>query len=112
MTSPEASNITRDAESIAVVRSGQMLVMLAMATYAVGICLRFAFGPIGIYVGVVAMIMSLLGVVRVTSGLAYSTGSRIFFVVLALIPIVGFFVLLVLISRASEALQRAESPSA
>lgn len=114
MKSPEASYRMHTSESIEAVKSGQKYLMLSIATHILGICIGVAFGAIGgglRVIGVLAVIMALIGVVRVTSGLAYSIGSKILFLVLTFIPFVGFISLLVLISRATEAIRSQESPS-
>ncbi len=95
------------AQPIENVASGQKLIIYAILVNFLTFGLQAAFGDIAGLVGIVAIIMSLVGMFRLASGLGYSTGAKIGLIILLLVPLVGLITLLVLNSRATKALQGA-----
>jgi hypothetical protein len=94
-------------QSIEKVASGQKLIIYAILVNFLTIGLQAAFGDIASLVGIVAIVMSLVGMFRLTSGLGYSTGAKVGLVILLLVPLVSLIALLVLNSRATKALRGA-----
>ena len=89
-------------ESIA---SGQKLVIYAILVYFAVIILQLVVGPIAGVLLLVSMVMGIIGVIRLASGLGKSTASKVIFVVLLFIPLVGLITLLVLNGKATAALR-------
>ncbi len=89
------------------VASGQKLIIYAILVNFLTIGLMAAFGDIAGLVGIVAIVMSFIGMFRLASGLGYSTATKIFLLVLLVVPLVGLITLLVLNSRATKALREA-----
>jgi uncharacterized membrane protein len=100
----QAAVTTQPMEKVA---SGQKLIIYAILVNLLTICLQAAFGDIAGLVGIVAIIMSLVGMFRLASGLGFSNGGKIGLVILLLVPLVGLITLLVLNSRATKALRGA-----
>lgn len=95
------------AQPIEKVASGQKLIIYAILVQFLTVGLQLAFGDIAGLVGIIAIVMSLLGMFRLASGLGYSIGVKIVVVILLLVPLVGLITLLVLNSRATKALRGA-----
>ena len=95
------------AQKIEKVASGQKLIIYAILVNFLTLGLKAAFGDIAGLVGIVAIVMSLIGMFRLASGLGYSTGAKVGLVILLLVPLVGLITLLVLNSRATKALRGA-----
>jgi hypothetical protein len=89
------------------VASGQKLIIYAILVQLLTVGLQIAFGDIAGLVGIVAIVMSLVGMFRLASGLGYSVAARIVLVILLLVPVIGLITLLVLNSRATKALRGA-----
>lgn len=89
------------------VASGQKLIIYAILVQFLAVGLQVAFGDIASLVGIVAVVMSLIGMFRLASGLGYSLGVKILLVILLLVPLIGLITLLVLNSRATKALRGA-----
>jgi hypothetical protein len=106
LTSPTEQTAS-GAQSMEKVASGQKLVIYAILVNFLTIGLLAAFGDIAGLVGIVAIVMSFVGMFRLAGGLGYSTGAKILLVVLLVVPLVGLITLLVLNSRATTALRAA-----
>ena len=105
MLQAEQSEVTK--QPIEKVASGQKLIIYAILVNFLTFGLQLAFGDIAGLLGIVAVIMSLVGMFRLASGLGFSTGAKIGLIILLLIPLVGLITLLVLNSRATKALRGA-----
>ena len=103
----QAEQTATTTQPIEKVAAGQKLVIYAILVYFLTIALQAAFGNIAGLVGIVAIVMSFVGMFRLASGLGYSTGAKIGLVILLLVPLVGLITLLVLNSRATKALRGA-----
>src|SRR5262245_48708976 len=89
------------------VASGQKLIIYAILVNFLTVGLIAALGDMAGLVGIVAIVMSLIGMFRLADGLGFSTVAKIFLLVLLLVPVVGLITLLVLNSRATKALRGA-----
>lgn len=98
---------TLNEQSIGKVASGQKLIIYAILVHLLTICLQLVIGENAALLGIVAVVMSWIGFLRLASGLGYSTGAKIGLVILLLVPLIGLITLLVLNSRATKALTEA-----
>lgn len=89
------------------VASGQKLIIYAILVNFLTAGLIAAFGDVAGLMGIVAIIMSFVGMFRLAGGLGYSTAAKILILVLLLVPLVSLITLLVLNSRATKALRAA-----
>jgi len=104
MTS-QTEGTTTAVETITKVASGQKLIIYAILVNFLTVGLCALIGDIGGLLGIVVIVMSLVGMFRLASGLGYSTGKKIMFVILLLVPLIGLITLLVLNSRATKVLR-------
>jgi len=93
-----------DAERVA---SGQKLVLYAFLVYLAGIFIQMAVGPLAGLLALVALIMALIGVIRLGSALGWSILSRIGIFILMFVPFVNLLTLLAVNARATTALRSA-----
>lgn len=98
---------TAPTQQIEKVASGQKMIIWAILLNFLTIGLQVAIGDIAGLLGIVALIFSLVGLFRLATGLGYSTGAKIGFVILLLIPLIGLITLLILNSKATAALRAA-----
>lgn len=107
--SPRADVSTREgpSESLDDVVSGQKLVIYAILLYFAAALLRVALGPIAIVLALACMVMSWVGMYRMTRGLEYPMWWRIVLMVLMLVPLLGLLVLVVLSSKGTTRLREA-----
>ena len=98
-----AGQTASGAQPIEKVASGQKLIIYAILVNFLTIGLMAAFGDIAGLVGIVAIVMSFVGMFRLAGGLGYSTAAKVFLLVLVVVPLVGLITLLVLNSRATKA---------
>lgn len=89
------------------VASAQKLIIYSILAYFAAAAIRASMGPIGVLVGLGALVMGLVGTYRLCSGLGYSMATRIILMVLMFLPLVGLIVLLVLNSKATGRLRAA-----
>lgn len=107
--SPTAAVSTRERvnETLDDVASGQKLVIYAILLYFVAALARLALGPLVAVVAIACMVMSWVGMYRLTRGLGYPMWWRIVLMVLMLVPLLGLLVLVVLSSKATARLKDA-----
>jgi hypothetical protein len=89
------------------IASGQKLIIYAILVNFLTYALIVVFGDIAGLVGIVAIVMSFVGMFRLAGGLGYSTAAKVLLVVLLIVPLVGLITLLILNSRATKALREA-----
>jgi hypothetical protein len=89
------------------VASGQKLVIYACIAYLLAGGFRAQIGPVGALMLLPALVLGLVGVVRVMSGLAWSLFARIAVIVLMFVPLVSLITLLIVNSKATTALRNA-----
>jgi hypothetical protein len=93
--------------SIEKVATGQKLIIYAILVNFLTMGLVAAFGDIAALLGIVAIVLSLTGLMRLGSGLHYSTGKKILLVLLMFVPLISIITLAILNSRATKALRAA-----
>ena len=106
MTTP-AEQTASGSERIEKIASGQKLIIYAILVNFLTFALMAVFGDLAGVVGIVAIVMSFVGMFRLAGGLGYSTAAKILLVILLLVPLIGLITLLVLNSRATKALREA-----
>jgi hypothetical protein len=90
------------------VASGQRLIIVALiASFAAG-SIQASVNPLaGVFVGLIAAVMSIVGVLRIDGGLNGSVLSRILYVVAMLLPLINLIIMVTLSMRATKALRAA-----
>ena len=116
MTTPPPIPRTRSSK-IESVRSGQRLILIAiLLTFSfnfssTSIALRLAAGNeravliLNGLIGLAAIILSIIGLLRMTSGLSYQIALRIIFCILMIIPLLNLITLVILNSKATTTLR-------
>jgi hypothetical protein len=112
---PPKSHVADAVESPAVdfmrmnrVASGQRLLIAALIASLVAASIRTGVNPVaGLLFGLVAAVMSIVGVLRIDGGLQGSVLSRIFYVVAMLLPLINLIIMFTLNMRATKALRAA-----
>lgn len=91
------------------VASGQRMAILAILVHIAALVARGAGAELAIVAPVSAVggVVAILGVLRMTNGLDYSSGKQILFVILAFLPLLGLVMLAIISSRATKALRAA-----
>ena len=93
--------------SIEDVRVGQRLINLAMLVYVATVILvvsvHDAFGVLGL----VTLALAIMGLVRLATGLGFSTAVKVLLVVVVFIPLAGFLTLAIMSGRATPPLKAA-----
>lgn len=87
--------------------SGQRLIILAILINAATLALRYISPLLAIVVGIAAVVLAIIGLLRLSDGLGYSTGMKGLLIVLFFIPLVSLITLLILNSRATKILREA-----
>lgn len=106
----EAAGAGRDDPQILKVKSGQKMILWAivMNFVATGIALTGTGGVIvALLVNLVALVMSVWGLIRLCSGLGFSVIAIIFLVLLMIVPLVNLLTLLILNRKGTTALREA-----
>lgn len=112
---PPKSHVADAVESPAVdftrmnrVASGQRLLIAALIASLVATSIRTGVNPVaGVLLGLIAAVMSIIGVLRVDGGLEGSVLSRILYVVAMLLPLINLIIMFTLNMRATKALRAA-----
>ncbi|MFC5526838.1 hypothetical protein ACFPPA_13940 [Rhodanobacter ginsengisoli] len=89
------------------VASAQKLIIYAILAYFAAAVVRMLLGPVGLLVGVTAVLMGLVGAYRLCTGLGYPMAVRVLLMVLMCVPLVSLIVLLVLNGKATRRLRDA-----
>ena len=97
----------RDDPGIEQLVSGQKLVIYAILVYLAIILVRTAVGPIAGLLAIASLVLSIMGILRISEGLGYGTGTKVLLFVLMFVPLVGLITLLVLNSKATSRLRAA-----
>lgn len=85
---------------------GQRLVIYAILLNFLAIALNLSGNPlIGLPIGLTALVMSIIGIVRLTRGLGMGTGLMILCLLLLFVPLVNLITLLVLNGKATARLK-------
>ncbi|NII72823.1 hypothetical protein FHW84_001389 [Dyella sp. SG562] len=97
----------RNDPGIEQVASGQKLVIYAILVYLAIILVRGAGETIAGLLAIASLVLSLMGILRISSGLGYGTGTKVILVILMFVPLVGLITLLVLNAKATNRLREA-----
>jgi hypothetical protein len=87
------------------VAEGQRWIIYAILVNVAAIVLRTAVSDVWALLGLVSAGLAIVGVIRLATGLGYSTGIKVLLVILVFIPVVSLITLAILSSRATTALK-------
>lgn len=88
--------------------SGQKLIIYSILLNFVAIASQHATGVLLVTVlSIAALVMSIIGIVRLCSGLGYSTGSKILLIIGCFIPLINLIILVTLSMKATSRLREA-----
>jgi hypothetical protein len=89
------------------IAAGQKLVIYAILCYFLAVVAQVAIGQLALVIALAALGLAIAGVLKLSSGLMFSTVNKIICVVLMFVPLVGLLMLLVLNSKATSRLRAA-----
>jgi hypothetical protein len=88
------------------VAGGQKLIIYSIVLNVVAMAGQHSFGIwLVSVVSLAAMVMSIVGIIRLSSGLGYSSVSKVLLVIGCLIPLINLIILLVLSMKATSRLR-------
>ncbi|GLQ47946.1 hypothetical protein GCM10007862_29970 [Dyella lipolytica] len=88
--------------------SGQKLIIYSILLNFVAIAGQHAFGVLLMsLVSIAALVMAIIGILRLSSGLGYSTGSKVLLIIGCFIPLINLIIMLVLSMKATSRLREA-----
>jgi hypothetical protein len=91
-----------DLETIA---SGQKLIIFGILCYFGIILTRFVFPPLGLIALLAAVVLGILGTLRLVGGFGYPLHIRILLIIALFIPLIGLITLLILNGKATTILR-------
>ena len=96
-----------DLETVLIERvaTGQKLVIWAILVNITATALQVAVNPLFGLLGLVALVMSVFGVIKLSSGLGSALWARLIYVLLMILPLVNLITLLILNGRATKVLR-------
>jgi len=89
------------------VARGQKLIIYAILINIISIILQIVIHPIIGFVGLISLALSIIGIIKLATGLGSSVLAKIIYIILMIIPLVNLITLLVLNSRATRELRAA-----
>lgn len=98
---------TAEARSIEDVADGQRMVIWAILLYIFTVIIASTAGEIFGLVGIGALILAIMGLLRLADGLGWTTGTKILLIILVFVPLVSLLMLLIVNGRATQALKAA-----
>ena len=105
-TTPHAAlEVEQGSENIEKVASGQKLIIYAILIAILAAVLQIAVHPAFVILSLATTVLSIIGLVKLSSGLGKSTGMIVVLAVLMIIPMVSIITLLVLNSQAIKVLK-------
>ena len=102
---PLGSGPTGNHKTVESLASGQKLVIFAILLNIAGGVLHFVIGSIAALVSIGAFVMSIIGILRLCSGLGYSIGVKILMLVLMIVPLINLITLVILNGKATKILR-------
>ena len=103
--SPIGGGPTGNFDNVELLASGQKLVIFAILLNIAGGMLHFVLGSMAGLVSVAAFVMSVIGILRLCSGLGYAVGIKILMIALMIVPLVNLITLVVLNAKATKILK-------
>ena len=103
---PPASTVPANAP-IEEVADGQRLVIYAILIYILAVVLQVAVDPILGLVGLGGLVLAIIGLMKLATGMGWSTGVKILIVLLLFIPLISILTLAIVNARATERLKAA-----
>lgn len=92
-------------ERIEAVADGQRMVIFAILLYIATAIVITAVDEIFGLLGIGAVVLGIIGLLKVASGLGYSTGVKVLLVVLVFVPIASLLMLVIVNGKATKALK-------
>ena len=104
---PKTESKDIDSEKLLIERvaSGQKLIIYAILINIIATILQIAVNPLFGLLGLVSLVMSIIGVIKLATGLGSSLIAKIIYVVLMIIPLINLITLLILNSQATKVLR-------
>ena len=103
----EEVSATPDA-SIEDVRVGQKMILYAILINIASLVARAVLGDIWLLLfGLVSAVLAVGGVLRLSTGLGYSTGVKILLIILVFVPLISLITLAIINGKATERLKAA-----
>ena len=87
------------------VASGQRFMIYALLVSMGGMALRTTMGPPAAIVGLVASVVAIVGVVRLSGALGAGVAMRVVYSIAMIVPLVNLLVMLMLSAKATKALR-------
>jgi hypothetical protein len=101
-----APGVDTSGANLEMVASGQKMIIYGILAYLSCIGLRFVIGPLILFILLAAMILGIIGSVRLANGMGYPIVVRILVIIALFIPLIGLITLVVLNARATTALRK------
>ncbi|HUB90486.1 MAG TPA: hypothetical protein VMA74_12245 [Dyella sp.] len=103
----EVDDRPSDSADLQQIASGQKLIIYSILLNVVSISLQRSSGGLALAASLVAIVMSLIGILRLCGGFEYSTGAKVLLVIGSFIPLVNLVILVVLSMKATGRLREA-----
>jgi hypothetical protein len=84
---------------------GQKLVIYGILINLCAIGLQVVIGPVAGLIGLATIVLSIMGILRLSTGMGWGTGSKVGLIVLMFMPLVNLITLVVVNSRATALLR-------
>lgn len=102
----EVDDRQSDSADLQQMASGQKLIIYSIILNFLTIALQRS-GGLALGLSIVALVMSLIGIVRLCGSLGYSTGTKVLLIIGCFIPLVNLVILVVLSVKATNRLREA-----
>jgi hypothetical protein len=89
------------------IASGQKLVIYSVLVYVMAIVVEATVGAVGGLLGLAAVVMAIVGIVRLGAGMGMSLVAKILLFIAVFLPFINLITLLVLNARATRYLRQA-----
>lgn len=96
-----------DSVELQQIASGQKLIIYSIILNFITIALQHSSGGLALVASLVALVMSIIGIVRLCGGFGHSTGTKVLLVIGCFIPLVNLVILVVLSMKATGRLREA-----
>lgn len=103
----EVGDRPSDSAELEQIASGQKLVIYSIILNFATIALRHSSGGLALAISIVALVMSLIGILRLCGGFGHSTGTKVLLIIGCFIPLVNLVILVVLSMKATNRLRDA-----
>ena len=91
--------------SIEDVIDGQKMILWAILLYIVTVIIVTSAGEVFGLVGIGVLVLAIMGLLKLSDGLGYSTGIKVLLIVLLFVPLIGFLTLAIVNGKATQTLK-------